>query len=104
MPITGENAKTQQLLFLATSRICLFLTVVQGCIQGIAKNNYFKFNGKVKQQISGTAIGTKFAPPYACIFMDEVETSFIETQEMKALVWFRYIDDVFYLDPWTRET
>ena len=69
----------------------------------VLKNNYFEFNGKVKQQISGTAIGTKFAPPYACIFMDEVETSFIETQEMKPLVWFRYID-VFYLDPWTRET
>ena len=65
----------------------------------VLKNNYFEFNGKVKQQISGTAIGTKFAPPYACIFMDEVETSFIETQEMKPLVWFRYIDDVFFI--WT---
>ena len=65
----------------------------------VLKNNYFEFNGKVKQQISGTAIGTKFAPPYACIFMDEVETSFLETQEMKPLVWFRYIDDVFFI--WT---
>ena len=54
----------------------------------VLKNNYFEFNGKVKQQISGTAIGTKFAPPYACIFMDEEETSFLETQEMKPLVWF----------------
>ena len=66
----------------------------------VLKNNYFEFNGKVKQQISGTAIGTKFTPPYACIFMDEVETSFLETQEMKPLVWFRYIDDVFFI--WTR--
>ena len=40
------------------------------------KNNYFEFNGIVKQQISGTAIRTKFAPPYACILMEEVETSF----------------------------
>ena len=31
----------------------------------VLKNNYFEFNGKVKQQISGTAIGTKFVPPYA---------------------------------------
>ena len=31
--------------------------------------------------------------------MDEVETSFLETQEMKSLVWFRYIDDVFFI--WT---
>ena len=63
----------------------------------VLKNNYFEFNGKVKQQISGTAIGTKFAPPYACIFMDDVETRFLETQEFKPLVWFRYIDDVFFI-------
>ena len=27
-------------------------------------NNYFQFSDKVYQQISGTAIGKKFAPPY----------------------------------------
>ena len=31
----------------------------------VLKNNYFQFNSKVKQQISGTAIGIKFAPTYA---------------------------------------
>ena len=65
----------------------------------VLKTNYFEFNGKVKQQISGTVIGTKFVPLYACIFMDEVETSFLETQEMKPLVWLRYLDDVFFI--WT---
>ena len=35
------------------------------------KNNLLEFNDKVKQQISGTAIGTKFTPPYACIYMDK---------------------------------
>ena len=65
----------------------------------VLKNNYFEFNGKVKQQISGTAIGTKFAPPYDCIVMDEVETSFLETQEMQPLAWFQYIGDVFFI--WT---
>ena len=44
----------------------------------ILKNNFFEFNGVVKQQKSGTAIGTKFAPPYPCIFMDEVE--FLKSQ------------------------
>ena len=39
----------------------------------VLKNNYFEFNSEVKKQISGTAIGTKFAPSYACIFMDKVE-------------------------------
>ena len=65
----------------------------------VLKNNYFEFKGKVKQQISGTAIETKFAPPYACIFMDKVETNFLETQEMKSLVWLRHIDHVFFI--WT---
>ena len=65
----------------------------------ILKNNYFEFNGGVKQQISGTAIGTKFAPPYACIFMDQVETDFLQTQKFQPLVWFRYIDDIFFI--WT---
>ena len=36
----------------------------------VLKNSYFEFNGQVKQQISGTAIGTKFAPICACILMD----------------------------------
>ena len=30
----------------------------------VLKNNCFEFNGQIKQQISGTAIGTKFGPPY----------------------------------------
>ena len=65
----------------------------------VLKNNYFEFNGSIKQQLSGTAIGTKFAPPYACIFMDKLETNFVKTQTLQLLVWFRYIDDVFLL--WT---
>ena len=42
----------------------------------VLKNNHFEFNGQVKHQISGTAIGTKFAPTCACIFMYEMETKF----------------------------
>ena len=42
----------------------------------VLSNNYFEFSEKVFQQISRTAIGTKFAPTYACIYMEEVETEF----------------------------
>ena len=45
----------------------------------VLKNNYFEFNDKVKQQLSGTAISTKFAPPYNCIFMNQFETEFLES-------------------------
>ena len=67
--------------------------------QFVLKNNFFEFNNDVFQQISGTAIGTKFAPPYACIFMDQIETNFLRTQSHQPMVWFRYIDDIFFI--WT---
>ena len=65
----------------------------------VLKNNFFEFDTNVYQQISGTAIGTKFAPLYACIFMSQLETKFLENQNLKPLVWFRYIDDIFFI--WT---
>ena len=45
----------------------------------VLQNNYFEFNGETKQQISCTAIGPTFAPPYAGIFMDQVESEFLRT-------------------------
>ena len=63
----------------------------------VLKNNIFEFNGNVKQQVAGTAVGTKFAPPYACIYMDEEETKLLKTQELHPLVWFWYIDDIFFI-------
>ena len=60
---------------------------------------FFEFNGEVKRQKSGTAIGAKFAPPYAYIFVDEVETEFLKSQELQPFLWLRYIDDIFFI--WT---
>ena len=51
----------------------------------VLKSNFFEFNGKIKQQISGTAIGTKCAPTYGCIFMDELERGFLQTQDHQPL-------------------
>ena len=66
----------------------------------VFKNNYFEFDSMIKQQVSGRAIGTKFAPPYACIFMDRVETEFPQKEHLKPWVWLRYIDDTFFA--WTQ--
>ena len=65
----------------------------------VLKNNYFEFNGKVKKQLSGAAIGTKFAPIYASILMDKLESDFQKSQGLTPLLWYRYIDDVFFI--WT---
>ena len=65
----------------------------------VLKDNWFEFGSSVFQQISGTAIGTKFVQKYACIFIDQHKTKFLETQILKPLVWFRYIADIFFT--WT---
>ena len=43
-------------------------------VRVVFKNNCFEFDSVIKQQLSGTAIGNKCASPYACIFMDRLET------------------------------
>ena len=35
----------------------------------------------------------------ACIFMDDVQSTFLETQSLQPLIWFRYIEDLFFI--WT---
>ena len=66
----------------------------------VLSNNYFEFSKKVFQRMSGTAIGTNFVPSYACIYMDEVETEFLQTHSrFKPLVWLKFIDDIFFI--WT---
>ena len=65
----------------------------------VLKNNFFEFDSKIKQQISGTTTGTKFAPPYADVFMDKFETDFLTTKNLKPWVWLIYIDDIFFA--WT---
>ena len=39
----------------------------------VRKNNIFKYGKKLLNQKRGTAIGTKFAPPYRILFMAELE-------------------------------
>ena len=52
---------------------------------------------KLNNNFLATTIGTKFASPYACIFMEKVKIQFFESQVYKLLVWFWYIDDVFFI-------
>ena len=49
----------------------------------ILKNNLFEFDEKTFKQRRGTAIGTKFAPPYAILIMTDLEEKMLETFEKK---------------------
>ena len=62
------------------------------------KHNYFEFGQDVYQQILGTAIGTKFAPPYV-IFMAGLEEEIFKNPKFKPFLWLRYLGDIFCL--WT---
>lgn len=56
-----------------------------------------KFVLENKKQISGTVIDTKFAQVCVCIFMDDFENRFLESQNLQMLVLFRFIDGSFFI-------
>lgn len=57
--------------------------------------NDFEFDGEFYLQIKGTAMGKKFAPAYANIFMAEWEASALGTCSKKPLYYFRFLDDIW---------
>lgn len=61
--------------------------------------NDFEFSGEFFLQIKGTAMGKKFAPAYANIFMAEWETSALSQCHKWPLHYFRYLDDIWGI--WT---
>ena len=60
----------------------------------VLKNNIFEHNLSFYKQLRGTAIGTKMAPPYAIIFLGDLEERFFSDCDISSLVWWRYIDDI----------
>ena len=58
---------------------------------------YFELSEQGLKQVRGTAIGTKFAPSYAIIYMAALEEDFLETLIKKLWLWWRYIDGIFMI-------
>ena len=65
----------------------------------VLKNNNFTFNDEHFLQTQGTAMGTKMAPSYACLFMGDLEERFLDQATFKPHIWIRFIDDIFFI--WT---
>ena len=63
----------------------------------VLKNNVFTFGKKTLKQLRGTAIGTKFAPPNSILFMAELEEEILREVELNPYLWWRYIDDIFFI-------
>src|SRR5271156_5388276 len=63
--------------------------------------NDFIFNNKCYLQVSGSAMGKRFSPAYANLFMADLEAKAIDDSPLKPFLWFRFIDDVFGV--WTHD-
>lgn len=57
--------------------------------------NDFEFNGEFYLQTKGTAMGKKFAPSYANLFMADWEVSALNKCTKKPLYYYRYLDDIW---------
>ncbi|PJE77741.1 hypothetical protein CI610_03331 [invertebrate metagenome] len=74
------------------------LEILEMLQSGLERND-FEFNGKWYLQISGTAMGKKFAPSYANIFMADFEKEALAKCTKQPLVYVRFLDDIFII--WT---
>lgn len=66
----------------------------------ILNNNYFRFEGDYYLRTKGTAMGTRFAPSYANLFMGYWEKHHIHPSTnttMGLVTWKRYIDDCLFI-------
>ena len=69
------------------------------CLKLVLSGNIFMFNDDLYIQKIGTAMGTKLAPTYACLFMGSLEEDFLQTKwkGTQPKLYKRYIDDLFFL-------
>ena len=61
----------------------------------IMRNNIFTFGDTWWHQVSGTAMGTPPAPPYATVFFGIYEEAIMEEFQHQLVEYVRFIDDIF---------
>lgn len=68
------------------------------------KNNDFEFNEQYFLQIMGTAMGKRFAPSLANLYLIDLDNAAMNDFKIKPLLFFRYLDDIFFIWPGTVES
>ena len=68
----------------------------------LTRNDY-EFNGKYYLQLKGVAMGEKFAPAYADIYMAMWEATVLPKCPLQPSHYFRYLDDIWGVWPHSRE-
>lgn len=85
LSIDNKLTKTQQAFILQALSFCL-------------NHNYFWFQGAFYLQLVGVAMGGRFAPSVANLFMGLWEsTTIFGTHRSPLTLWHRYIDDCFFI-------
>ena len=63
----------------------------------ILKYNDFEFNDKIYLQICGCPMGKKIGPSAANIYLIEFDEKLMFNFKVKPLLFFRYLDDIFFI-------
>jgi len=71
-------------------------------LQLILENNDFEFNGLFYLQICGIAMGRKFAPSCANIYLRDFDDKAMNNFRIQPLLYGRFLDDIFGVWPGTR--
>ena len=85
------------LLCLRCHRLNTSTSTLLALAEVLFKSNIFTFKEKTLKQKRVTAIGTKFALPYSKLFMAVLKKDILREIELKPYLWWRYIDDIFFL-------
>jgi len=67
------------------------------------RNNDFHFNEEIFLQIYGTAMGKSFAPSLANLYLVDFDNQAMKGFHIQPQLFFRFLDDVFFVWPGTRE-
>ena len=84
----AECLETRDDKTVSTKSLCDLTSIV-------LNENYFKLSSKIYHQNLGTAIGTKFAPPYANLFMAGLEKRIFENSGYHSYLWLGFLDNIF---------
>jgi len=69
----------------------------------IMTNNDFTFNDELYLQVFGTAMGKTFAPNLANLYLMDLDKEAMDGFRIKPYLFFRFLDDIFFVWPGTRE-
>ena len=83
-----EYLETREDKTVSTKSLCDLTSIV-------LKKKYFELSSKIYHQKLGTVIGTKFAPPYANLFMAGLEKHIFQNSGYHSYLWLRFLTAYF---------